>query len=195
MESAKTRHETNHPVFMIYSKDNVDRIKKTLSTVGLVHEIYQLKIEYDHEGTETNRTIAILGKSFQKHHEVEHPKLRMNRFLIPDNFKLEQKTLCPVIPYNLGFRGDQIERIIENKMQVFKNAGILKEGDYQIFVPLQSRSKDIPRVNSFINFKDTVSDDDIYLIRAVLNNGIWSLDSPLFFKVRFPRPKKEEEKK
>lgn len=173
---------TEYPVYMIFSKSSVAEINRILSSQGLPGQIFGLKAELDRENRDTNRTMAILGRSFSgvTHNEKRRKGWSVDRFNLIDSGN-ETRSLCVTIPKGRSgemyeITGQEVFDEVTEKIQPFIQASMLGPLDYQIDIPCVNRQNDIPRSCCYINFNEYVSLTIIKFIRCFLHRSTWNLE-------------------
>lgn len=195
------------PVYLIYSKlslPNLDNILREHGDVGF------LRIVYDNEGKETDRTIAILpdaayeslcynGYGVSKQDGPTYGKgLRIARYELRDsNYPGEGRTksLFVPVPRSIGSDDNQVIATVVDKLKHLAEWLIIDNDSWSINVPLKSREKGGVRSGCFISFKREISLERIAMVRILLTDTYWpeqsdSEERPIF-KCYWARDRKE----
>lgn len=198
---------TRHPVYVIFSSRSLDELHTTLSRYGHEEDIHLLKVEYDRQGQDTNRTLAILGSSFSGIQNKDNLGFRIQKFELRNQKPYETQTLCITLPKDLGLKAMQISDVVHDKLQVLIDSGIITEKDFKFNIPLKNRELDLPKASCYLCFEKTVDgksvktvdDETLKVVRSVLYRSSWPKKDPddydekkIFFFV-FPLNNKTEQ--
>ena len=190
-------HETVHPLYVIYSRWSFSNIMGLLSryTSNPDSDIGSLKVDYDSNGADTNRSFVLLtdnvvaGLTDDNFDKPNRLGLSFSKYRIRDDFKLDNRSLCVPIPRDLKLSGTEVKSLVEDKLKEAIRFGVISSSEFKVNVPLHSREADIPKNACYIGFSDSISDETINVIRALLHNTYWETESdePFIFNCHFAR--------
>ena len=208
MEKTNLSHETEYPLYVLYSGWTTRDIEELLESLGTKRDYSNMRIDYRKDGTElvdTNRAFICMSDSLVqrlKDEKYDRPNKRgfsFAKFKISDDFKLDSKSLCFPVPSNSQFTGSELKKCLLSKMQTLENYGIVKHDDYTVVVPLFNREADVPKNACYVNFASSVPTDAIICIRTILNYSYWDGLSDekcmCFFSRSLPQKEKKPVKK
>lgn len=168
------------PVFLIHSGKSLTEIDSFLSFYG---EVGFLRIMYNSDGSETNRTIAILPETsydrlvregygrrqYGKNFSISVFELKDN------NYPGEGRTKTLFIPVPKDFATDDsvVVKTIKAKLEHLAEWAIVDADSWSIKVPLKSRESGGIRGGCFVSFKREVSIHAIAMVRLLLTDTYW----------------------
>lgn len=173
------------PVYLIYSKWSLSQMDTFLKDFG---DVGFLRIMYDNDGKETDRTIAILPSSTydalceegygdaKQGTRTYGRGFRLSPFLLKDSsFPGEgrTKTLFVPVPKTLGDDDSQVIASVVDKLKHLAEWGIIEENSWLVNVPLKSREKGGVRGGCFISFKRETPLERIAMVRILLTDTYW----------------------
>ena len=185
VSGAEAQEQCSFPVYLIYSKWSLPQLDNFLKDFG---DVGFLRIVYDNEGKETDRTIAILppdvyetlcneGYGEAKQGSRSYGRgLRVTPFLLRDNcFPGEgrTKTLFVPVPKDLGADDSQVIAAVIDKLKHLSEWGIVEENSWSVNVPLRSREKGGVKSGCFVSFKRDVALERIAMVRVLLTDTYW----------------------
>ena len=183
---------TKYPAYMIYSRFSCKKIREKLAEKGSASEIYGLKVGLDHDGKETNRTIAILGPSFDGIEKNEFTyDFKVVKFNIVKRDD-DNHSLCVTIHHTLKVTGEQVNQQLVEKMSTFVDAGLLDPTDFKITVPLKSRDLDLPANYCYIAFDQKIDLELVTIVRCFLHQTYWEvegMEEDVMFYIFSARPR------
>lgn len=171
------------PVYLIHSRESLSKLDEFLSTYG---QVGFLRIVYDREGAETNRTIAILPDASydalvaKGYDRKEKRKGGMDFGVTP--FRLNERnypgpgqnsSIFIPIPEGWKERADAAIAAVSEKMQHLTEWGIVEAGSWTIRAPLRSREMGESRGMCFVTFQSTVSIHRIAMVLVLLTDTYW----------------------
>lgn len=176
----KAQEQSKFPVYMLHSHWSLSQMDTFLAGYG---DVGFLRIVYDNEGKETDRTIAILpdavydGLCKDGYDRRQYGRgIKVSEFLLNEsNYPGEgrTKTLFVPVPKNLGSDDGQVIAAVVGKLEHLAEWGIVPSGSWSVNVPLKSREKGGVRSGCFISFKREVSLDAIAMTRVLLTDTYW----------------------
>lgn len=176
----KALTESTFPVYMIYSDWSLPQLDTFLAKYG---NVGFLRIVYDNDGKETNRTIAVLPETAYDalcsdgyDHRQYGRGIKISQFLLNEsNFPGEgrNKTLFVPVPKDLGGDDSQVISAIVDKLKHLAEWNIIPADSWSVNVPLKSREKGGVRSGCFISFKREVVLDRIAMARVLLTDTYW----------------------
>jgi hypothetical protein len=96
------------------------------------------------------------------------------RYRIQEGFTAPVKSLCVPIPKKLQISGTEAKENMMTQLRPFFRLNVFTEKDVKVVVPLESRESDIPKNAIYISFENSVSDEVIAAVRAMVNNVKWT---------------------
>jgi hypothetical protein len=162
----------------------LDNFLKDFGDVGF------MRIVYDNDGIETNRTIAILEhnvylslcKQGYGDSKIENGTRGQNRLFRVSPFYLNEKCLpgdgrtknlfIPV-PRNYAVNYDLVVSAVTDKLKHLSEWGIIDDDSWSINVPLKSREKGDVKGGCFISFNNDISVQNIAMVRILLTDTYW----------------------
>lgn len=173
------------PVYLIYSKWSLLQLDNFLKDFG---DVGFLRIVYDNDGKETDRTIAILpdtaydalcedGYGDAKQGNRSYGRgFRVTPYLLRDSSypgEGRTKTLFVPVPKTLGTDDSQVIAAVVDKLKHLAEWGIVEDNSWSVNVPLKSREKGGVRSGCFVSFKRDVAIDQIAMVRTLLTDTYW----------------------
>jgi hypothetical protein len=144
-----------------------------------------LKIIYDNDGNETNKTIAVLKHelynllveqdygTFRFEVDFKIKIYKLGTFLLPP----EDRSSNLFIPTIKQLTELYVNTVINNKLQELSKYGILEADSWYVKCPISSRINGYVKQGCFIFFKPTVNIYVIATVRFLLNNTYWDEQS------------------
>lgn len=172
--------QVSFPVYLIYSPWSLNRIDSFLSKYG---DVGFLRIIYDRDGNETNRTIAIISDEayvelckdgFNRQRDTE---LIITPFILKDNnFPYKGYTTSLFVPVPSDLRSDDtfVVNTVNDKIQHLSSWGIIDDDSWTVSAPLKSREKGAIRGSCFVSFKKEVPLQRRAMIRLLLTDTYWN---------------------
>jgi hypothetical protein len=185
VSGAGAQEQCSFPVYMIYSKWSLQQMDTFLKDYG---DVGFLRIVYDNDGKETDRTIAIIphdayealcdegygdtkqgGRAYGRGFRITPYVLRDNNF--PGEGRT--RTLFVPVPKTLGGDDSQVIAAVVDKLTHLSEWGIVEDHSWSVNVPLKSREKGGVRGGCFVSFKRDVPTDRIAMVRVLLTDTYW----------------------
>lgn len=200
-----------HNVYMVYSKWTISRIDAFLRERG---EVSSLRVVYDNNGKETNRTIVIVDdcvykklceegfgdqvvdsseEDDEKMPKKQFKQLKIARFMIKEfDYPNVMQTRNLFIPIPKCITSDvEVMEQIEKKLTHLSDWDIIKEKSWEINIPVKSREKGEMGKGCFVIFNSTVSIESIALVRLLITDTYWD-DCDEYFKAMWARDRGEQ---
>lgn len=181
------------PVYMIHSNSSLGQLDKFLGKYG---DVGFLRIVYDTNGKETDRTIAILRPEvYESLSTLGYDKRYINGMKITpyrlnaSHFPGEghTKNLFVPVPKTLNLNAGQVMQIVTDKLSHLTDWGIIPQptklqsdvghvpiNNWNIAIPVESRELGNIRNGCFISFNDNVTLEQIALARIIMNDTYWN---------------------
>jgi hypothetical protein len=170
------------PVFMVYSNWSLKNLRECL--VGLGNgKVASLHIDRDRNGEETNRTIVLMDESvyaaaLKAGYTGNSTNLSISRYQLRRNsYPNADQAYSFYIPLPKNFKLSEAEcrNQLDDRFKQMSSFNLLKEGDYKISVPLQSRETEATSTRGFcfVSFKRSVDHDTIAVVKVLLDNTWW----------------------
>jgi hypothetical protein len=167
-------------IYIIYSSWSIDKIRNFLNTItndciGL------LKIIYDNEGNETNKTIAVIKnelynnlkeKGYTEFNYTLDFKIKIYKlpdFILPP----EDRSSALFIPTIKKLTETYVTDIINNKLLELAKVNIIPIDSWKLKCPITSRFTGFVKQGCFIIFNSNINIYSIATIRFLLNNTYW----------------------
>lgn len=182
---AEAQEPCSFPVYMIHSRESLQQLDNRLSDYG---EAGFLRIVYDNNGKDTNRTIAILQQSTYDAlcrdgygESEDEPRTYGQDFRIAP-FRLDKncfpgpgrnKNLFIPVPKSLSDNDGLVKTAIIDKLKHLAEWDIIEDGSWSVNVPLQSREKGGVKGGCYISFRRDVPDARIAMVRILLTDTYW----------------------
>jgi len=181
----ETKEKRSFPVYMIYSKWSLLQLDNFLKDFG---DVGFLRIVYDNDSKETDRTIAILsddvyntlcdeGYGDTKQGSRSYGRgFRITPFVLKENnFPGEgrTKTLFVPVPKTLGSDDSQVIATVVDKLKHLSEWGIIEDNSWSVNVPLKSRERGGVRGGCFVSFKRDIPLECIAMVRILLTDTYW----------------------
>ena len=173
--------EDSYPViYIIYSNWSIEKITQFLDNIQS-NGIGLLKILYDSNGNETNRTIAVIKEELYN----QLVTMGYNTFSYSVDFKIKKYSLGSYllppadksnnlfIPTIKQVTETYVTGIIDDKLKTLANVGIIEPNTWVIKCPKISRDTGIVKQGCFIFFKN-VPIHNIATVRFLINNTFWN---------------------
>lgn len=201
-ESVGSDQAPSFPVYLIHSSKSLVEIDRLLSDYG---EVGFLRIMYNNDGSETDRTIAILPKSsfddlikdgygrrqYGKNFSISSFELKDNNY--PGEGRT--KTLFVPVPKEFATDDSVVVKTIKDKLDHLAEWSIVDADSWSIKAPLKSRESGGIRGGCFVSFKREVSIHSIAMVRLLLTDTYWpELDETVdraVFQCTWARDRKE----
>lgn len=183
VSGASAPEELKFPVYLIYSKWSLLQLDNFLKDFG---DVGFLRIVYDNDGKETDRTIAILPETVydylceEGYGEVAKGTRSYGRGLRISPFRLKDssiqgegrsKTLFVPVPKTLD--DSQVIPAVIDKLKHLSEWGIVQDNSWSVNVPLKSREEGNLQSGCFVSFKRDVSIKQVAMIRVLLTDTYW----------------------
>lgn len=169
----------NYPIYIIYSSWSLEKMKNFL--LGFLPDsISFMKIIYDCQYNETNKTIVVLKEElynilinqgygitrFEIDFKIKKYKFNDNILPYDDNTNL----FIPVIKKTTE---SIVTTIINNKLEELAKFKIIPEKSWRIKCPINSRETGQIKLGCFIFFKPEITNSNISVVKFLLNNTYW----------------------
>ena len=170
----------DYPIYIIYScwsKERLETFLKGYDPDG----VSMLKLIFDANGAETNRTIAILSdKLYQLLIENNYytcqffidfkiKKYKLGDYLLPPKDK-STNLFVPIIKKTTEV---YVTQTLNNKLTELAHFGIIEHNSWKLKCPITSRDNGQVILGCFIFFKKEIDIQDIGVVRFLLNNTTW----------------------
>lgn len=177
---SQSQEQITFPVFMIHSSWSLEQLDAFLANRG---DVGFLRIVYDNEGKETDRTIAILPEllydalckeGFDRRQYGRGFKI--SQFLLNDSNMPGEgrtKTLFVPVPKNMSESDGQVIAAVVGKLDHLSEWGIIPPNSWSVNVPLKSREKGGVRSGCFVSFKREVELERVAMTRVLLTDTYW----------------------
>lgn len=184
------------PVYIIYSNWQLKDIEDFLRA-NKEGKFSHLRIDYDRNGKETNRTICAMTQNL-------YESLRGQGYVNSDGeisisaYEIRKFNLPPPdctydfyisVPKEMSAK--EVTRLINEKILSIKSYDLIRKGDYEIVVPLLSREKGTIRGSCFVKFDKNVNKDKIIAMKILLDNTYFSSESKEIFRCYWAKEKKK----
>lgn len=191
------------PIYIIYSSWSIEKIKAFLG------ENCMLKIVFDINGNETNKTIAVMHDILYKKLEFEGynapqygvdfiiKKYRLGNYILQPTNK-SSNLFIPTIHPNTEL---YITSIINKKLQQLVSFNIIPDNCWKLKCPIDNRINGQVKLGCFVFFKDDITNYTKGVVRFLLNKTHWNDDIPSLdkydniFKCYWANNKKLDNKK
>lgn len=175
-------------VYLIHSRRSLTSIEGFLNGYADSKNgdgIGYIRIVYDREGHETNRTIAILSDSVydrllkdgcDRHRDGRD--FAISPFTLKDfNFPGEGRTNSLFVPVPESLRGhsDEVVQAISDKLAHYADWDVLPDQSWTIKPVLVSREVGDIKNGCFISFKNDVTVESRAMIRVLLSDSYWPI--------------------
>jgi hypothetical protein len=187
-------------VYLIHSGKSLVSIDSFLTEYG---DVGFLRVVYESDGKETNRTIAILPtSSYDALVKDGYGRSQYGKdFVItvfelkPNNYPGEgrTKTLFVPVPKELGSNDETVVGTVSDKLKHLADWDIIPQDSWSVKVPLKSREIGGVRGGCFVSFKRDVSIHRIAMVRVLLTDTYWPEhgdDERLVFRCFWARDRK-----
>jgi hypothetical protein len=191
---------TLFPLFLIHSPWSLRELENFLFHFGN-GKVGPLRIDYDRDGKETNRTLAILDESVfadlvkkgytrsdnseptEQYCPVGWETRRPYRNFSIYRYKIRPyeyprngftTNLIVSLPQDLSV--EECRRQLDAKMSILAGFNLLKKEDYQLSLPLSSRVSGQAKGIAFITFQKEVDPQLPIVVRAILNGSHWKVE-------------------
>lgn len=199
MSSNTQQSTTSLNVYMIFSRYSLNVLDELLSKHGRVGP---MRVIFDSEGRETDRTVAVLESKFDDLLEeisCKEMSVRKYRFGKID-YPGENKTYTIFVPVPKCYTSETaVFEEVNSKIGDLVDYSILPDNSWTIDVPLASRTDGKLSGSCFINFNSEVTDEQIAAVRLLLNDSVWEEHDAdgksLKFKAFWARARVEKKKK
>jgi len=174
------------PVYLLYSKWSLVQLDNFLKEFG---DVGFLRIMYDNDGHETDRTIGIIptaayealcqdgyGVSESTSNDRFSRGFRITPFLLKDNnFPGEgrTKTLFVPVPQTLVANDSQVIETVIDKLKHLAEWEIIPDNSWVVNVPLKSREKGGVQGGCFISFNRDIALERIAMVRTLITDTYW----------------------
>lgn len=170
----------NYPIYIIYSSWSLNTIKEFLISF-LPDSVSFMKIIYDSQSNETNKTIVVLKEQLyniliQKGYGVNRFEIdfKIKKYNFNDNIlPSEGNTINLFIPINKKTTDSIVTGIINAKLEELSDFNIIPKKSWRIKCPVNSRETGQVKLGCFIFFKDEISVYNISVVKFLLNNTYW----------------------
>jgi hypothetical protein len=180
---AQTQENPDFPVYLIHSNWSLPQLDTFLSDYG---DVGFLRIVYDKDRKETDRTMAILSvATFNALCEDGYDQRQYGRGLKVSKFTLNNwcypsagnsKVLFVRVPKCFAQDDAQVIAGVTGKLEHLAEWGIIPTDSWSVKVPLKSRETGGVRNGCFISFKRDVHLDRIAMTRLLLTDTYWPDD-------------------
>jgi hypothetical protein len=184
LTTTTTESVPHFPVYIIRSKWSLVQLDNFLKYYG---DVGFLRIVYDINGRETDRTIAILSESAYASLCAKGYNSHRNSQGVPNNFTVSpfilkendfpgnNTTATLFVPVPKPLCGDETEVLatIIDKLKHLSEWGIVEDESWVLNLPLVSREKGGVKKGCFISFKRGVSIESIAMVRVLLTDTYW----------------------
>lgn len=187
------------PVFLIHSNYSIPDLDDFFSKYGTVG---YLRMVYDNNGAETDRTIAILGEDVYNtlcangYNNRNNLGVKISRFTLNDShFPPEKKNTALFIPVPVQFRTTHQKMVrgtINRKLEHLAQWGIIPADSWSIASPVVSRETGELKNGCFVSFNNVLL-ENIAMARVILTDCYWN-DTPekLVFKCFWARDREQK---
>lgn len=169
------------PVYLIRSKWSINMIDNFLFKYG---EVGFLRIVYDGENKETNRTIAIIPSStFETLCKEGHgdgskstskKDFKISKYILnKNNFPSKDCTKSFFIPIPPLYQETEVVDTVEDKLNHLSEWEILSKNSWEINVPVESREKGGIKGGCFVSFKNEITLQQLAMVRLLLTDTYW----------------------
>ena len=170
-------------IYIIYSNWSIDTLTTFLNNIQ-EGQVGMMKIVYDSACNETNKTIAVLSTSL--YDTLISQGYGMSRFEIDfkiKRYKFNDNILPPkdksrnlFIPIMKQTTEMAVTSRIHQKLEILANFDIIPQHSWRIKCPINSRENGLVKLGCFIFFKSDVTDQQIGIVRFLLNHTYWDND-------------------
>jgi hypothetical protein len=178
---SKKEKETQLPVYLVYSSWPLDDIRREIEKYP-EGRCGPLRVIYNKEGGETNRTLAIFSPHVYDS-MVEEGRGERNKDLYVAKYKLRKDNYPPKdassdifisIPKDLHRSSPEVTGLLERRLEALADWGILPSQSWKIEVFSRSREENLGRF-CFIRFRK-VHLDNLAMVKALLDDTYWRWD-------------------
>jgi len=175
--------ERDYPIYIIYSSWSIDKIATFLKSYD-PDGVSMLKLIYDQNNFETNKTIAILSDHLYQllvdhnYHiyrfetDFKIKKYKLGQYLLPPPDK-SHNLFVPIIKKTTEV---YVTEKLQEKLLNLANFGILPPDSWKLKCPILSRGDGQVILGCFIFFKKEIELYTIGVVRFLLNNTTWEQD-------------------
>lgn len=168
------------PVFMIRSKQSLQALDEALSVYG---DVGYLRVVYDGEGNETDRSIAVLSFDtfealcadgfdvYSRAHDMVVSQFALLKNHLPGPGRLN--SLFVSVPKDAAFTEAFVRGSVVDKLHHLATWNIIPEGSWKITIPLKSREHGGVRGGCFISFAADVNPLAVAMLRLLLTDTYW----------------------
>lgn len=171
-------------VFVAYSSLSLEAIREFLLQFGPASEVSHLRVSYDRDGFETDRTILVMHQNiydkavaagFNKRSpdmDFSIAPYHIGKFNLPkDGFTFN---MYLPLPRDFTLTEAQVRRQLNDKLKTLVGFGAFPSDSYRITVPKLSRESGELKGSCFLTFDARVDSTTLASVRLALDNTSWS---------------------
>jgi hypothetical protein len=164
-------------LYLIHSSWSLSAIGDLLDNYGPVPF---LRIVYDREGQETNRTLALLPPAtFTALQQGGYSKRVAGRDFVIHPYQVRQESLPQsgqnqslYFPLPLELQEAVVREYLEGELNQLVQLQVIPAGSWTVTVPVRSRTTGAVRGGAFVAFPD-LPVERVALLRTLLSDGTW----------------------